>query len=228
MTIVGHRLIFVIGWNNLELIKLNRFESILVLLVPIVSLFCVAILPLMPFLNYEIKFSLSWLLVLGSFVLTVVLLAKKKYSFGDIIKILLGAIFSLAGFVFAIWTVFLWYNMAAILFEVGLSIVGIILSLILLRLKPTGESYLEPYGQTESGYEIATPISTNSPGFLRIYREPILYFVFFMIVGIIGMVIYRPQSLMSDPLYTVAIGAAFGLLGACCFVGSGRTKFVRK
>ncbi|MHA1636365.1 MAG: hypothetical protein ACTSUZ_17590 [Candidatus Thorarchaeota archaeon] len=81
---------------------MDKSELMLVLLVPIVSLFCVAILPLMPFI-YSIKFSMSWLLVGGSFVLTVILLVRKKYSSGDIIKVLLGAIFSLAGFLFAIW-----------------------------------------------------------------------------------------------------------------------------
>ena len=204
---------------------MEKFELMLVLLVPIVALFCVAILPLMPFIYYQMKFTLSWILVVGSLVLTVILLVRKKYSGGDIVKVLLGGIFSLAGFVFAIWTVFHWYNIAAILLVVVLSIVGIVLSLVLLR-RPRHETSLDSYEET--GYGTTTPRPTSSPGFFRIYRDPILYFVFFMVVGIIAVAIYRPQIMMSNILYGLGLGAAFGFLGACCMIGSGRTKFVRE
>jgi len=128
----------------------------------------------------------------------------------------------------AIWTVFNWYNMAAILFQAVLSIVGVIISLILLRQKPTGEISLDSYDETEPGYGTSTPRSVSSPRFFRVYKEPILYFLTFAVLGVIFMFIWRPIPAGNDILTNIAMGLGVGVLGACCFIGRGRTKFVRE
>jgi hypothetical protein len=125
--------------------------------------------------------------------------------------------------------------MSAILFELALTGVGVVLSLVLLR-RNTREERI----QTEDGFDertaedrLAAHLETaKTEGSLhrtlRVWKEPILYVVGFMIVGIIGALLYRPPAIHPDILYTIGIGLLLGLLFVCYFVGTGRMKFKRR
>ena len=214
---------------------MNRFDVMLVILTPAMCLFSVMVLPLLFFIAQSMKLLVSLILVAISIMLTLVLLVKRKYRRSDMFTILLGSIFSLAGYMFSIWTVFLWYNMSAILFELALTGVGVVLSLILLRRRTHREKIETEMDYVQMGDEdtsIIYPQPVRSEGnlgrTLRIWRDPIMYFVTFAIVGVIAMFIYRPIPAGNDILTNIAMGIGFGVLGACCFIGSGRTKIVRK
>ncbi|TFG99713.1 hypothetical protein E4H12_01775 [Candidatus Thorarchaeota archaeon] len=214
---------------------MNRFDVMLVILTPAMCLFSVMVLPLLFFIAQSMKLLVSLILVVISIMLTLVLLVKRKYRSSEMFTILLGSIFSLAGYMFSIWTVFLWYNMSAILFELALTGVGVVLSLILLRRRTHRQKIETEMDYVQMGDEdtsISYPQPVRSEGnlgrTLRIWREPILYFVMFMVVGIIGMFIYRPIPAGNDILTNIVMGIGFGVLGACCLIGSGRTKFERK
>lgn len=213
---------------------MNRFDVMLVILTPAMCLFSVMVLPLLFFIAQSMKLIVSLILVVISIMLTLVLLVKRKYRRLDMFMILLGSIFSLAGYMFSIWTVFLWYNMSAILFELALTGVGVVLSLILLRRRTHREKMDTEMDYVQMGDEdtsINYPQQDRSEGdlgrTLRIWRDPILDFVIFAIIGIIAMFIYRPIPAGNDILTNIAMGIGLGFLGVCCFIGSGRTKFVK-
>jgi len=214
---------------------MNRFDVMLVILIPIVCLFSIAILPLIYFIHYGLKFGLSLILVCAAVFVTLVLLLKRKYTISDMFMILLGSIFSLVGYIFSIWTVYLWYNMSAILFELALTGVGVALSLLLLRRKTCEERIQAEDDLDERTAEDrltahleAAKTEGSLRRTLRVWKQPILYVVFFMIVGIIGVALYRPPSSFSDIPTTLGVGILFGLLGVCYFVGTGRTKVKRR
>jgi len=213
---------------------MNRFDVMLVILVPIMCLFSIAILPLIYFIHYGLKLSFSLILVGTTVLVTLVLLAKRKYTTSDMFRILLGPIFSLVGYIFSIWTVYLWYNLSAILFELVLTGVGVVLSLVLLRRKTREEG---TQAEDDSDQWAAEDLSTAYPQTirtegslrrtLRVWKQPILYVVSCIIVGIIGALLYRPPAIYPDILYTIGVGMLMGLLFVCLFVGSGRVKFKR-
>jgi len=213
---------------------MNRFDVMLVILIPIVCLFSIAILPLIYFIHYGLKFGLSLILVCAAVFVTLVLLLKRKYTISDMFMILLGSIFSLVGYIFSIWTVYLWYNMSAILFELALTGVGVALSLLLLRRKTCEERIQAEDDLDERTAEdrLAAHLETaKTEGSLRrtlrVWKQPIFYVVGVMIVGIIGALIYRPPPIYPDILSTIGMGILLGLLGVCYFVGTGRVKFKR-
>lgn len=200
---------------------MNRFDVTLVFLVPIMCLFSIAVLPLIYFIHYGLKLSLSLILVGTAVLVTLVLLVKRKYTTSDMFKILLGPIFSLVGYVFSIWTVYLWYNMSAILFELALTGVGVVLSLVLLRRKTRERTQAEDDFDNRSAEDRLTtyletgktegPLSRTPP----VSKESIIRVVFFIIVGIIGAFLVRPPSANPDIVSTIGLGILLGLFGVC-------------
>ena len=216
---------------------MNRFDLILVILTPVIILFSFTVLHWIP-IHFAFKFFGSLIIIPVSFIVTLVLPIRRGYRSSDVLNILLGPIFSLIGFIVFLIPGYYSFNIFVIVLESILAGFGIALSFIRLRKNPPqGRSGAEEpiYETTEDGIPVPSTVYTQPAKpkgsfrrTLRVWRSPILYFVTFAIVGVIAMFILRPIPAGNDILTNIAMGIGFGVLGACCFIGSGRTKFVRE
>ncbi|MFW9933827.1 MAG: hypothetical protein ACFFDR_14415 [Candidatus Thorarchaeota archaeon] len=200
---------------------MNRLEILLVILVPLMCLLTAIVLPLFGLVPHGIHIFVSIIVVGASLFVTLILIARQKYSSSEAFTILLASILSLVGYFYTIVILGGSVSLIPLIIDVTLTGVGIILSLLLLRRRPIERIQVEDSSKESAG---ESKPESSLRRTLRIWREPILYVVGFMIVGIIGMLIIRPPSTIMDIPITIGVGILFGLLGVCYFVGTGRTK----